>query len=113
MAFSVTGRMKSFARPVTIRWDNGVLSGDRGACDLLREHARAMEGFDVGPVEGPYTRHNHLADGLSTVFLIRDLLEDELSGTWHGDIPTRDAGPINDGRWIEPVWNTGRKGRNV
>lgn len=91
--FSCTGRMKSFARPVTIRWNDGQLSGDQGAVELLRLHAQRLEGFNVGPIEGPYTRHNHLADGLSTVFLIRDLLEDELGGSWSGDVPRRDAPP--------------------
>lgn len=109
--FSVTGYMHSINRPVIVTWDDGVLTGDRKACDMVRCHAKYREGYHVGPIEGPYTTTNHLADGLSTVFLIRDLLEDELSGDWSGDVPSRVAPPINDDRWIEPVWNTDRKGR--
>lgn len=54
---------------------------------------RGLEGQAVGPIEGPYTEGNHLASGISTVMLIRDLFNED--ATWRGDVPCRIAPPIN------------------
>lgn len=91
--FSVHGRMVSIEGIVTVAWHDGQVFGDRKACDLLRSHAKRLEGFNVGPVEGPYTRHDHLASDMATVSLLMDLFDRD--ATWSGDVPVRGPAPID------------------
>lgn len=58
-----------------ITWDNGALSGDGFAVDLVRLKARSMEGYLVGPPTGPWTDTEHLKDPLSTIFVVGELFE--------------------------------------
>lgn len=98
--FSVTGRVPSIERPVTVQWDNGLLSGDRMAVDMLRAFARAMEGQSVGPIEGPYTEHNHLANPLAIASLMGNLFD--FDAVWSGDVPMRVAPPPPTTEWMIP-----------
>jgi hypothetical protein len=60
----------------TLTWDHGEVSSDNDAFLLfVTATAKGLEGRAIGPVMGPYTRINHLADPLSTVCLVRELGE--------------------------------------
>lgn len=68
MKFTVVGTIQG--RPARITWDNGQLTGDPVAIQLLRIEAELADGEDIGPVEGPYVYKNHLADPVATYFLL-------------------------------------------
>jgi hypothetical protein len=94
MSYTVHGRLEG--RRVSITWDDGALSGDQTAVDILQIRAKVLEGTDVGPPTGPYTVRRHLADPLSTIFLMRDLLGEDI--TADGDVP--EPPPVPDGAVI-------------
>jgi len=85
MSYSVKGLL--MGRRVTITWDAGQLSGDMLLTRIVQTEANVMEGQPVGPPTGPFTYHGHLRDPLSTLFLIRSLL-DEPPEDFIGDLPT-------------------------
>jgi hypothetical protein len=86
MSYTVRGLLNG--ERVTITWEDGVLSGDAVAVELLELRARALEGREVGPPTGPFTVRRHLANPLSTVFLIRALLGDEITASGEVPIPS-------------------------
>lgn len=90
--FSASGRIAGTNDTATIQWTDGIVRGDRYACDLLRKFARDLDGTFVGPVEGPYTDRDHIRSGLSTVMLIRELFDEETL-QWAGDVPAREPLP--------------------
>jgi hypothetical protein len=90
--FSASGKIVGTGDLATIQWTDGIVRGDRFACDLLRGVARDRDGQFVGPVEGPYTLRDHLKSGLSAVMLIRELFDEETL-QWAGDVPAREPLP--------------------
>lgn len=90
--FTARGRLTSDpGGPIrSIAWNDGVLTGDVTLVDHIRAWARALEGFQVGPIEGPITLTDHLASGVSAVMIIADRLVDP---EFSGSIPTRPGIP--------------------
>lgn len=91
MKFTVVGNIHK-RRSVSITWEDGKLSGDEGAIRMLRQLAKEKEGELVGPV-GIYTETKHLEEGLSTLFLLKDVYD--AIAKIEGDIP--EAPPLPDG----------------
>ena len=88
MKYTVTGTAKN-GNQVSITWEDGRLSGDYVTVKLAESLAEALEGEPVGPVCGPYTTTNHLADPLSAIFILREVIEVQSAA---GDVPKP---PIN------------------
>lgn len=92
MRVSVKGIYKNL--PVTVVWEDGKLLAakdtDLFAVRRVKAEAEVQEGRDVGVV-GQYTRKNHLSSALSTVELIRSVLDrvDEVTG----DVPVAETLP--------------------
>ena len=74
-----------------VRWDAGAIDGDATAVALVQSKAASLDGRAGGPIEGPTTERNHLASGLSTLFILRDVFADD--ALYSGDVPVRPALP--------------------
>lgn len=72
-----TARIRRSGRNLDLTWDEGKLSGNPRLVALVRNQAKRWEDMPVGPVGGPYTRGRraHLASGLSTVHLLREICD--------------------------------------
>ena len=88
--FTVTGIFEGVVASVT--WDAGefVVNQETDEADVaailgVELRAARLAGQEVGPVGGPYTFENHLADPLSALFVIREAF-DEI-GIVEGDVP--------------------------
>lgn len=73
MKFTVSGTTKS-GRKVVVMWEDGELTGDYLVVHRAKTIAKALEGERVGPVCGPYTYSNHLADPISTIGILREII---------------------------------------
>lgn len=80
--YTLTGKLAG--RPVSLTWNDGVLSGDPEAVQALQELAACREGIRVLVPDWHQTRHNHLASPISALVLGNELLDYrcEVSGTW-------------------------------
>jgi hypothetical protein len=74
--FTIKGTIRGDVYAVT--WQDGRLSGDPFAVDLLQARAYALDDLPVGPMGGPYTGRDHLAIALSSVFIIRGVFDEIL-----------------------------------
>jgi hypothetical protein len=93
--FTVTGYIPIGAthpHRVTATWRRGRLSGSPELVVAAIDRATGLDGERVGPVEGPATRHDHLASPLSACIIISALF---IHGTqrYSGDVPMRPAIP--------------------
>ncbi len=50
-------------------YDDGTLTGDGFLIDLIKFKAHRLEGQEVGFPGGPFTKHNHLKNPLSVLYL--------------------------------------------
>jgi hypothetical protein len=83
MSYTLHGQLGG--KEVSVTWDNGQLSGKAAIVTFLMIQAEVMEGRAVGGPTGPWTYTNHLASGLSTIFLFRELCDEPI--TADGDVP--------------------------
>lgn len=88
MMFVVTGAPLHSRIVRTVQWDQGRITGDSALVVMITARARALDGIDIGPPEGPYTLRNHLDDPLSALMIIRSFFSFR-SMRVSGDIPTR------------------------
>lgn len=72
-----------------IGWGDGMLSGPTVHTDAIIRIAQRSE--DVGPVGGPYTYDNHLANALSAFILINDYFDTRSGHT--GTLPDFPSDP--------------------
>lgn len=73
--YTMTGRLPGSRTTRAITWDDGDLRGDGLLVALVRLESELWEGLPVGPPSGPYTLHDHVGSGLSTVVLIASILD--------------------------------------
>lgn len=94
--FHVSGVPIQFLYPrrVSVTWNRGELSGDRAIISVAQERARALEGHQVGPHEGPYTGTNHLQSPISAGIIIAGLFVPSTVQIT-GDVPQRPPIPKN------------------
>ena len=84
MQYVVYGTIED--EPIRITWTDGYIDGDEGALEELFALAGVLEGKRVGPEpHGPFTVSEHLADPLSALVLIEDVLDEVI--TIEGDYP--------------------------
>jgi hypothetical protein len=91
--FSIQGRIANSNRTYVLTWDAGNLDGDMIPVRAVQALAQGAEGSPVGPVEGPYTRRNHLSSPLSTLILCARVFDPGFRTG--GDVPIRP--PIPEG----------------
>lgn len=74
MQFWMTGTpVNAFVTDPKVTWQDGRITGDLVALGDLQQAADDQDGLAVGPVGGPYTTRNHLADPLSAYILMLGL----------------------------------------
>jgi hypothetical protein len=76
------------------RGERGQLSGDPELVAAAIDRASALEGERIGPIEGPYSRTNHLASPISACTILADLFVPG-TVTLTGDVPERPPIPPN------------------
>lgn len=74
MKFTVSGIAKNGDK-VTVMWEDGNLTGDYVTVKRAESLAKALEGERVGPVGGPYTESDHLLDPISTIMILREIID--------------------------------------
>lgn len=89
MKFTAKGAIGG--KPETVTWDDGKLTGSPFAIEYLRNMAEWQDGEPVGPIMGPYTEHDHLADPLSASILMAEMFGDSVE--FEGDLPEREDLP--------------------
>ena len=78
-------------REISITWEDGALSGDPEAVAWIQEIAARLEGQIIGPIGGPYSTTDHLADPYAASELIRSIFPGSVEQ--EGDLPLRVAPP--------------------
>jgi hypothetical protein len=76
-------------KQISITWEDGALSGDEQVTGWIKHYAAAMDGQIVGPVGGPYSTTDHLADPYAASELIRSIFPGSVQV--EGDLPYRIA----------------------
>jgi hypothetical protein len=86
-----TGKRNGHA--ITITWEDGALSGDPETVAWIRYVAKLAEaaGTIVGPIGGPYSTSNHLADPYAARALILEVFPGKVRQ--EGLLPPRIAPP--------------------
>ena len=95
MSYTVSGRLASDGS--TSPGMMGCCSGDPLTVEILNIHAEVLESRAVGGPTGPWTEHRHLANPLSALWLMRELLGDDI--TAEGGVARAPA----DSRWRGPM----------
>jgi len=89
--YTVIGTAKNGDK-VTVTWEDGKLTGDYVTVRRAESLAKMLEGERVGPVCGPYTESDHLSDPISTLVILREIIDiTDITG----NVPQRP--PIPDG----------------
>lgn len=95
--FSVTGKLNGFPDEYhTLEWDDGRLTGEPWLVLIAESESAAREGQPLGPVEGPFSVHDHLRDssGIGALNVLFEMFEPGTARV-SGDIPSRE--PLPDG----------------
>lgn len=84
---------KRNGKDISIIWEDGALTGDDGldgaVLDWIEQYARAMDGHTVGPIGGPYSTTDHLADPYAASEIIKSMFPGSVQV--EGELPYRVA----------------------
>jgi hypothetical protein len=76
-------------REISIIWHDGELSGDELTVGWIKYYAAAMDGHALGPVGGPYVRHEHLQNPYVAAEIIRSVFPGKVE--MEGELPLREV----------------------
>jgi len=96
VVFSLTGQRRGAppdAKPVTVTWTDGALSGDDDAVKWLELLAQEFEGRTIRPFVGPMTTTDHLSSPYSAYMLMRSIFQRVPQPTLTGALPEIDIPP--------------------
>jgi hypothetical protein len=82
---------KRNGKQISITWEDGALSGEEPTVGWIQRYAAAMDGKPIGPVGGPYSTTDHLADPYAASELIRSIFPGSVQV--EGELPARLAPP--------------------